>query len=161
MSRYWYRDRGRGKLHLFSSSRERSFCGRLLRCHLTAEERRYSASNDQGWFCSDYCVGCMKARQKDWDTAFGSKRRKLIHVDQQTIKRNRENGSHDPPITVKIPSLGINLRASDVRIEGLTRLVYRPDDPLDCGARLWIETEGRVALELGPGDWVRPVTSGS
>jgi len=31
---------------------------------------------------------------------------------------------------------------------GEMELVYRPDKPLSCGAKVWIETRGEVQCEL-------------
>lgn len=33
-----------------------------------------------------------------------------------------------------------------VEIDGPSTLVYRPKDPLSCGARVWIETDALVRL---------------
>jgi hypothetical protein len=62
-----------------------------------------------------------------------------IHVHQQTIKRNMKEGRQDPPIRIQT-SRGKH-DATDVQINGPSRLVYSPDKPLNCGARLWIETK--------------------
>ena len=40
-----------------------------------------------------------------------------------------------------------NRYAHEVRIEGPSKIVYRPDKPLSCGARVWIETYGEVELD--------------
>ena len=34
----------------------------------------------------------------------------------------------------------------EVEIHGPSRMVYRPEDPLACGAKLWIETESDITL---------------
>ncbi len=70
---------------------------------------------------------------------------KRIHVDQHAIKRNQKHGTNDPPISVK--TYKSNTKAFEVDMEGPSKLVYRPDKPLSCGARLWIETEGRVIAD--------------
>ena len=31
-------------------------------------------------------------------------------------------------------------------IKGDSKVVYRPDKPLSCGAKVWIETEGEVEV---------------
>lgn len=62
---------------------------------------------------------------------------KRLHVNQHVIKANAKGGD-DPPLTVK--TTGRNYKAREVRIDGPSTLVYRPDKPLDCGARVWIET---------------------
>ena len=70
---------------------------------------------------------------------------KRIHVDQHVIKRNAKHGTDDPPISVK--TYKNNHKCREVSIEGPSTLVYRPDKPLSCGARLWIETEADVIVD--------------
>lgn len=65
---------------------------------------------------------------------------KRIHINQHIIRANRREGLSDPPITVKTSRA--NVRAHEVRIEGPSRVVYSPDKPLACGARVWVETHG-------------------
>ena len=66
----------------------------------------------------------------------------IIHVNQHIIKRNAKEGSQDPVLTVK--TYNSNQYAHEVDIRGPSRIVYSPDKPLSCGARVWIETEARV-----------------
>ena len=48
-----------------------------------------------------------------------------IHVNRNVVAANRKHGRNDPPRPV--------------------RVIHRPDKPLDCGAKVWIEaTEARV-----------------
>lgn len=68
----------------------------------------------------------------------------IIHVNQKVIRANLKHGADDPPITVK--TYQSNQYASEVVITGPCRIVYRPDKPLSCGARLWIETEAEVVV---------------
>lgn len=63
---------------------------------------------------------------------------KRIHVNQHVIRANRRDRTNMPPITIKTSRA--NIRAHEVRIDGPSRLVYSPDKPLACGARLWVET---------------------
>ena len=70
---------------------------------------------------------------------------KRIHVNQHVIRRNARESQADPPITVKTSR--VNLRASAVEIEGPSRVVYSPEKPLACGARVWIETDARVSVQ--------------
>jgi hypothetical protein len=65
-----------------------------------------------------------------------------IHVNQHKIKSNRKNGKNDPVITVK--TYKENRYCHEAEIVGASRVVYRPDRPLSCGAKLWIETDGEV-----------------
>lgn len=70
--------------------------------------------------------------------------KKIIHVNQHIIKRNRETGANDPVITVK--TYESNNYAHDVQIDGPSKIVYCPNKPLSCGARVWIETTSPVHL---------------
>ena len=65
-----------------------------------------------------------------------------VHVNQHAIARNRKTGSRDPVITVK--NSRSNTYAHEVEIKGPCKVVYQPDKPLACGARVWIETRGEV-----------------
>lgn len=65
-----------------------------------------------------------------------------IHVDQHAIRRNRKTGASDPPISVK--TYRDNTKCFEVEIHGPSRLVYSPEQPLPCGARVWIETQAEV-----------------
>ena len=66
----------------------------------------------------------------------------IIHVNQHVIRRNAKEGSQDPVLTVK--TYNSNQYAYEVDIRGPSKVVYSPDKPLSCGARVWIETEARV-----------------
>lgn len=66
----------------------------------------------------------------------------IIHVNQHIIKRNAKTGEREPTLTVKQGRK--NTYASEVRIDGPSRIVYSPDKPLSCGAKVWIETESPV-----------------
>ena len=70
--------------------------------------------------------------------------RKRIHVNQHNIRRNMKEGTNDPVITVK--TYKSNDYGHEVEITGPSRVVYSPDKPLSCGARLWIETDSEVIV---------------
>lgn len=73
-------------------------------------------------------------------------RRKRIHINQHVIKRNRKEGTSDPPITIKVG--GENIYSSGVTILGPSVLRYSPDKPLlPCGARLLLETTADVEAD--------------
>ena len=72
-------------------------------------------------------------------------KKKIIHVNQHVIRRNRVNGTTEPVITVKAGR--VNMYGSSVRIDGPAEVVYRPDAPLKCGARVWIETTSAVTID--------------
>lgn len=62
-----------------------------------------------------------------------------IHVNQHKIRDNTKTGRREPVITVK--TYKSNEYASSVVINGPSVLVYSPDKPLSCGAKVWIEAE--------------------
>lgn len=69
----------------------------------------------------------------------------LIHINQHIIRANKATGSMDPVITCKQGSK--NTYAMEAEILGPCKVVYSPDKPLSCGARVWIETEAEVRLK--------------
>tara|TARA_Y100000588_G_scaffold223141_1_gene237069 strand:- start:11719 stop:11940 length:222 start_codon:yes stop_codon:yes gene_type:complete len=68
----------------------------------------------------------------------------IVHVNQHVIKSNHKTGEREPVLTVK--NYKSNTYAHEVDILGPCRVVYSPDKPLKCGARVWIETKGEVKL---------------
>lgn len=66
----------------------------------------------------------------------------IIHVNQHVIKSNRKNGVDEPVLTVK--TYKSNTYAREVNIKGESKIVYAPDNPLSCGAHVWIETQAEV-----------------
>jgi hypothetical protein len=66
----------------------------------------------------------------------------IIHVNQHKIKRNAKTGEREPVLTCK--TYKSNDYAHEVMVDGPCRIIYRPDKPLSCGARVWIETESEV-----------------
>lgn len=67
-----------------------------------------------------------------------------IHVNQHIIRANAKLPVEEqqPPLTVK--DYKQNRKAWEVDIKGPSRVVYSPDKPLSCGAKVWIETEAEV-----------------
>lgn len=70
--------------------------------------------------------------------------KKIIHVNQHVIKHNLKYNANLPPC--RIQDKGKSRYCREVVIEGPSRMVYHPNDPLPCGARLWIETESNVDI---------------
>ena len=71
--------------------------------------------------------------------------KKYIHINQHIIRRNKSNGYNEPVITVK--TYKSNDYGHEVTVNGPCKIVYSPDKPLSCGARVWIETEAGVTVE--------------
>tara|TARA_R100001369_G_C3232968_1_gene152495 strand:+ start:106 stop:345 length:240 start_codon:yes stop_codon:yes gene_type:complete len=66
-----------------------------------------------------------------------------IHINQHHIKANAK-GSDLPVITVK--DYKRNRKTNSAQIVDskgfvVARVMYRPDNPLPCGAKVWIETD--------------------
>ena len=72
---------------------------------------------------------------------------KRIHINQHVIRANKKNGTNDPVITVKDSKR--NVYADRVEIGGPSTVIYSPDKPLSCGARVWIETTAPVTCQRG------------
>jgi hypothetical protein len=68
----------------------------------------------------------------------------IIHVNQHVIKDNAKTGDKKPVLTVK--TYKSNTYAHEVAIKGDSKVVYSPDRPLSCGARVWIETQAPVEI---------------
>ena len=77
----------------------------------------------------------------------------IVHVNQHIIKANKKNGTDDPPLTIRRGKLKFNV--SECTLRGPVVVVYRPDKPLSCGARVWIECGGvETFVSTGPvEDW--------
>lgn len=66
-----------------------------------------------------------------------------VHVNSNTIKSNAKHDENEPPLTIRTSQHKeycheVVLLGQD----GLeaARVVYRPNNPLSCGAKVWIET---------------------
>lgn len=73
----------------------------------------------------------------------------VIHVNQHKIRSNTKKDQTEPVLTVK--TYKSNDYAHEVIIrdpagEEMARVVYRPENPLSCGAKCWIETNQEVEL---------------
>ena len=68
----------------------------------------------------------------------------IIHVNQHVIKSNKKNNENKPVLTIKQGSK--NTYGHKVIIDGPSEVVYNPDKPLSCGARVWIETSHNVTI---------------
>lgn len=72
-----------------------------------------------------------------------------IHVNQHVIKANNKTGERHPVITVKTAKsneYGHCVAILDANGNEVARVIYSPDKPLKCGARVWIETKNVVKV---------------
>jgi hypothetical protein len=71
----------------------------------------------------------------------------IIHVNQHIIKKNSKTGIANPVLTCK--TYKTNTYAHEAIIYGqdgkeAARIMYSPDKPLSCGAKVWIETQNKI-----------------
>lgn len=70
-----------------------------------------------------------------------------IHVNQHRIRSNKKHGLTEPVISIKRG--GRTITCNRVEVAGPCTVVYSPDKPLPCGARVWIETTAPLIVEGG------------
>lgn len=74
-----------------------------------------------------------------------------IHVNQARIRHNTKTGDREPVITVKdykSNRYGHQAVIRDKDGNEVCRVIYSPDKPLSCGARVWVETDLTVDVEV-------------
>ena len=74
--------------------------------------------------------------------------KRIIHVNQHAIKRNAKvdpGGEFEPVITVK--TYKSNTYGFTAELLGPCQVIYRPEKPLSCGAKVWIETDFSVVVD--------------
>jgi hypothetical protein len=72
-----------------------------------------------------------------------------IHVNQHVIRANKKLGQNEPPLCVKRGKT--NTKCHEAEVLGPVRVIYRPEKPLSCGARVWIETTAEVRTAIWEG----------
>jgi len=108
----------------------------------TAEKVRWANTHVAGsWRLGDHC----HHRPSDMLRLLPRGTIKRLHVDKRIIATDRNTGSRSAPLTIQT-SKGSH-KAVEVEIRGPSKFVYRPDKPLSCGARAWIETLAEVAYK--------------
>jgi hypothetical protein len=71
----------------------------------------------------------------------------IIHVNQHNIRSNAKGKTDLPVLTCK--NYKENTYTNEVIIYGqdgkvAAKVIYSPENPLSCGARVWIETQCQV-----------------
>ena len=73
---------------------------------------------------------------------------KRIHVNQHEIRHNTKTGDNRPVLTCKTSSA--NDKANTIQVldddDNVVLTLGYSDNPLACGARVWIETKSKVKL---------------
>ena len=60
------------------------------------------------------------------------------------IRHNKKHGTNKPVITIK--TYRSNDYGHEVDIRGDSKVIYSPNKPLSCGAKVWIETKAEVKI---------------
>ena len=60
------------------------------------------------------------------------------------IRYNKKNEVKKPVIACKTG--GKNIYGDRVKIMGPSEVIYSPDKPLSCGAKVWVETHSEVLI---------------
>ena len=73
----------------------------------------------------------------------------IIHVNRHKIKSNSKSGKREPVLTCK--TYKSNDYAHEAIIFGqdgkeAAKVIYSPNNPLKCGAKVWIETKNKVDI---------------
>ena len=68
----------------------------------------------------------------------------IIHINKNIIQQNIKRGTKLPVCRVELK--GKTWYGSKVDILGPSEMIYSPDKPRKCGARLWIETDSEVFI---------------
>lgn len=77
--------------------------------------------------------------------------KQIVHVAQDAIRKNTKEGTNDPAIIVrdyKGVERANEVELRDIRGNVLAKFVYRPHEPLSCGARLWLELDTDVCVAV-------------
>jgi len=72
--------------------------------------------------------------------------KKRIHINQHKIRSNskKPDSEREPVITIKTSKS--NTHCHEVKVLGESKIIYSPDKPLSCGAKVWVETEAEVEI---------------
>lgn len=70
--------------------------------------------------------------------------KKIIHINRNILQQNEKHDERKP--ICRIQEGKFVRYAYEIIIHGDSKMVYNPDNPLKCGAKLWIETEAEVEI---------------
>jgi hypothetical protein len=87
-------------------------------------------------------TACALAPAETQTRVFPAGTIKRIHVNMHIIRSNMKTGSENPVTTVQWR--GKSYRFATVEITGPSTVIYSPNKPLSCGARVWVETKTEV-----------------
>lgn len=68
----------------------------------------------------------------------------IIHINRNILQQNEKNHTSFP--VCRVETNGKTYYGSRVDIKGPSSMVYSPDKPRKCGAKLWIETDSDIYI---------------
>ena len=68
----------------------------------------------------------------------------IVTVNKHVVASNKKHGKDEPPIGIRKTKGAPAEYVHAVEFWGPTKMVYKPDAPLKCGARLWLEAAGTL-----------------
>jgi hypothetical protein len=70
----------------------------------------------------------------------------IIHVNQHNVKKNSKLSTKRKVKVLTVKTYKSNTYCNEVEILGNSKVIYSPDKPLSCGAKVWIETNDNVKI---------------
>lgn len=68
----------------------------------------------------------------------------IIHINRNILQQNEKHDTSKPICRVEVK--GKTWYGSKVDILGPSTMIYSPNKPRSCGAKLWIETHSEVVI---------------
>jgi hypothetical protein len=64
------------------------------------------------------------------------------------VNQHKIRAGEQDPLTIKTYKSNTPASEADILVDGqvVATICYRPDSPLSCGAKVWIETQNEVAV---------------
>jgi len=69
----------------------------------------------------------------------------IIHINRNIIQSNNKHSTRKPVCRVE-DAKGTVVYCMEVDIQGPSKMIYRPEAPRKCGAKLWVETNAPCVL---------------
>lgn len=68
----------------------------------------------------------------------------ILHVNRNVLAANKKHGRNDPAIIIRQGTK--RTYCYEVEIAPGIVMVHRENEPLDCGARVWVETDNEIKV---------------
>jgi len=70
--------------------------------------------------------------------------KKIIHINRNIIQYNTKHNTNFPVVRIQYGKDIVYCKS--VKWDGPSEMIYDPENPLKCGAKLWIETESELEI---------------